>query len=66
MADEFTVGDVVELRSGGQDMTVVEVDQDGIVCQWFSRSGSLRRDKFQSTCIQKTVGSLINLNILNQ
>ena len=45
MADKFKVGDVVRLRSGGPQMTVVKLHPDlgegeKVVCKWFSGSGS--------------------------
>lgn len=33
----FEVGDVVQLKSGGPRMTVVEVKPEGITCQWYSK-----------------------------
>lgn len=36
MAQDFKVGDVVQLKSGGPNMTVAEIQQNGNVwCQWF-------------------------------
>jgi len=36
MADTFSVGDVVRLKSGGPDMAVVYTDPDGTIdCAWF-------------------------------
>ena len=32
--DEFRVGDVVVLRSGGASMTVESVDNDSVKCVW--------------------------------
>lgn len=44
---QFSVGDVVRLKSGGPKMTVVESDkQDGLLCQWFDRNGKLHKDTF--------------------
>jgi uncharacterized protein YodC (DUF2158 family) len=35
----FSVGDVVELKSGGPSMTVVEVESSGhVIAQWFDDS----------------------------
>jgi uncharacterized protein YodC (DUF2158 family) len=38
MAKKFKVGQVVQLRSGGPDMTVSDrdiMDEDHVWCQWF-------------------------------
>jgi uncharacterized protein YodC (DUF2158 family) len=37
MAKRFKVGDIVQLKSGGPDMTVKEygLDPDDVWCQWF-------------------------------
>jgi uncharacterized protein YodC (DUF2158 family) len=38
MADDFKIGDVVQLKSGGPKMTVVRIDQSPkrIICEWFA------------------------------
>ena len=64
MADEFKIGDVVQLRSGGQEITVVEIANDDVVCQWFSKDGRLRKDQFPAACLQQKPQPLINLNLL--
>ena len=39
MADPLSIGDVVQLKSGGPIMTVVYVDSDGnIDCVWFDNT----------------------------
>jgi uncharacterized protein YodC (DUF2158 family) len=35
MSESFVVGDVVRLKSGGDPMTVEEVDGNDISCVWF-------------------------------
>jgi uncharacterized protein YodC (DUF2158 family) len=32
---EFSVGDLVKLKSGGPVMTVADVDGDEVTCGWF-------------------------------
>lgn len=44
--NELEPGDVVVLRSGGPDMTVVEINGDNAVCQWFDRGGDLCQRPF--------------------
>ena len=36
MADNFNVGDIVQLKSGGPKMTVNNVIGDTVFCAWFS------------------------------
>jgi uncharacterized protein YodC (DUF2158 family) len=45
MANTFVVGDVVQLKSGGQSMTVEEVAGDDISCVWFEGK-NLQRQTF--------------------
>jgi uncharacterized protein YodC (DUF2158 family) len=35
MGGNIKVGDIVELKSGGPKMTIMEVARDGVWCQWF-------------------------------
>lgn len=39
---EFSVGDVVRLKSGGPQMTVDRVEGDAVVCLWFSQAHELQ------------------------
>jgi uncharacterized protein YodC (DUF2158 family) len=51
--EQFNVGDVVTLKTGGPRMTVTyvgptEVDGgDWLLCQWFDEHGEFRQDKFE-------------------
>lgn len=36
MADGFKPGDVVRLKSGGPKMTVAEIREGRVLCQWFT------------------------------
>ena len=45
---EFKVGDVVELKSGGPDMTVVSIGKDdsvdwspSVTCKWFTNEAPM-------------------------
>lgn len=41
--DEFSVGDVVQLKSGGQSMTVSEIRSDGqVLAIWTDEVGALQ------------------------
>ncbi len=39
MQGAFTLGDIVELKSGGLPMTVVGVNAQGVNCQWQDADG---------------------------
>jgi uncharacterized protein YodC (DUF2158 family) len=36
--NDFKIGDIVQLKSGGPKMTVEKVGATGITCQWFAGS----------------------------
>jgi uncharacterized protein YodC (DUF2158 family) len=49
-------GDVVELKSGGPDMTIETVGHDGrVACVWFDGNQE-KRALFQSTSLKKKGG----------
>ena len=54
MADSFSVGDVVQLKSGGESMTVEEVDSDDISCVWFEGK-NLQRQTFGAGTLKQYV-----------
>ena len=54
MSWSFSVGDVVQLRSGGERMTVEDVDGDDISCVWFE-GNSLRRQTFGAGTLKQYV-----------
>lgn len=59
MAEEFVVGDVVQLKSGGESMTIEEIDRDEISCVWFEGK-NVKRDSFAAATLKKykAVGSV--------
>ena len=51
--ENFEIGDVVQLRSGGPKLTVRSVISDGdIVCQWFE-TDVVHEDKFPNEALKK-------------
>lgn len=53
MSDKFEVGDIVKLKSGGEKMTIEEIDDDGYVsCVWFEGSQP-QRATFVAATLQK-------------
>lgn len=51
MENQFKVGDVVILKSGGPRMTVNNVSENGIECIWIE--GSYHRATFNSEVLEK-------------
>jgi uncharacterized protein YodC (DUF2158 family) len=45
------VASVVQLKSGGDWMTVEATDRGFSNCVWFDKSGNLRRQKFPNTLL---------------
>jgi uncharacterized protein YodC (DUF2158 family) len=60
---KYKVGDIVELSSGGPDMTVSDIDPDGVInCVWFV-GDKKEASSFRSEAIQystKPAGSPAN------
>lgn len=53
MSDQFEVGDVVKLKSGGEKMTIEKIEDDGYVsCVWFEGS-QVQRGAFAAATLQK-------------
>jgi len=48
----FTAGDVVVLRSGGEPMTVIGVDNDEAMCIWTGDEGELFRESIPTIALQ--------------
>ncbi|MFW6253920.1 MAG: YodC family protein [Chitinivibrionales bacterium] len=61
MSEQFEVGQVVQLKSGGQKMTIEEIEDGGYVsCVWFEGS-IVQRGTFAAATLQKykpAVGSI--------
>jgi uncharacterized protein YodC (DUF2158 family) len=51
-AEQFNVGDVVRLKSGGPKMTVTKVDSKWITCNWFE-GNKVHVDMFPSGALEK-------------
>ncbi len=53
MSEKFKAGDVVQLRSGGQPMTVRNAyDMEAVLCQWFE-GDVLRSNGFPAVCLRR-------------
>lgn len=51
--EDFAIGDVVQLRSGGPKMTVHGVVSDGdVVCQWFENN-EVHEENFPNEALKK-------------
>jgi uncharacterized protein YodC (DUF2158 family) len=51
----FEPGDVVFLKSGGQPLTVVAVDDDSIECLWLGEEGELFRETIPGVALTKDI-----------
>lgn len=40
---EYKIGDVVRLKSGGPAMTIIEVEGTSLTCLWFAEDKSILR-----------------------
>ncbi|HWE86636.1 MAG TPA: DUF2158 domain-containing protein [Terracidiphilus sp.] len=60
MADQFKVGDIVQLKSGGPPMTVksVEVLNGECLCEWFGGGNTLKSHKFFPETLKIEVADL--------
>lgn len=54
MAETFEVGDVVQLMSGGESMTVEAVEDNDISCVWFEGK-KVQRGRFVAGSLKKYI-----------
>ncbi len=47
----FAPGDVVVLKSGGQPLTVVAIEEDGVECLWLGDNGELYRESIPNVAL---------------
>src|SRR5271165_2743368 len=53
---KFVPGQVVNLKSGGQPLTVVAVDGDGVECIWLGEEGDLFRESIPAVALELAFG----------
>jgi len=53
MDTNFVVGDEVFLKSGGEKMTVEEIEDTSISCVWFDKSKKVERNIFPAATLKK-------------
>src|ERR1700742_4626419 len=53
---KFVPGQVVNLKSGGQPLTVVAVNGDSIECMWLGEEGDLFRESIPAIAIEFAFG----------
>lgn len=63
MAETFAVGDVVQLKSGGESMTVEGVDGDDVSCVWFEGK-RVQRESFAAGTLQKYVRPSASIGLM--
>lgn len=58
MAEQFQVGDVVRLKSGGPQMTVADTGEDMsgrqmVWCMWFDEKGARQQETFPPEALDR-------------
>jgi uncharacterized protein YodC (DUF2158 family) len=53
MSTEFAIGDEVFLKSGGEKMTIEEIDGTMASCVWFDKSKKVERNTFHTATLKK-------------
>jgi uncharacterized protein YodC (DUF2158 family) len=53
---KFAPGQVVNLKSGGQPLTVVAVDEDSVECIWLGEEGDLFRESIPAVALELAFG----------
>jgi uncharacterized protein YodC (DUF2158 family) len=65
MSNQFSVGNTVQLKSGGPIMTIVSIEnpannlEKDISCMWFEEDGSLMRDSFPHDSLKEAVADIV-------
>jgi uncharacterized protein YodC (DUF2158 family) len=54
MSESFSIGDVVQLKSGGQTMVVEEIDGNDVSCVWLEATAP-KRQTFVAGTLKKYV-----------
>ena len=55
--EDFDLGAVVKLRSGGPDMTVDGPNGSRVICIWFDLGGEFHRQDFDAGSLEKVATS---------
>ena len=63
MEDTFQVGDVVKLKSGGEAMTIEEIDGEDVTCVWFE-SKRVQRATFAVATLIKYVRPSVSVGVI--
>ena len=54
---KFAPGQIVNLKSGGQPMTVVAADEDMVECIWLGEGGEFFREPIPTLALERAYGS---------
>jgi uncharacterized protein YodC (DUF2158 family) len=54
---KFAPGQIVNLKSGGQPMTVVAADEDMVECIWLGEGGEFFREPIPRLALERAYGS---------
>lgn len=52
--NNFSKGDLVQLKSGGPRMTVIDINDDKVICQWFDDKQNLKKEESQHDSITQS------------
>lgn len=59
---KFKIGDVVVLKSGGPEMTVENIDEQGnVTCTWFDKDNNRKTETFKEEMLEKCEGSMYSV-----
>ena len=50
---EFEKGDVVQLKSGGPPITVSDIEEEDVWCEWFDKKGVHHKEVFDVAMLIK-------------
>jgi uncharacterized protein YodC (DUF2158 family) len=50
---DIQIGDIVQLKSGGPDMTVTDVEESLIYCDYFDKMNDKIRETYPEQCLKK-------------
>ena len=59
----WKIGDEVQLKSSGPNMTVFDFSEEDVKCRWFDKSGTLHDKTFASKTLVEAESSRLTINV---